>query len=104
MHTNNYFKAKNHVFFFVDSIPESIETAYTMASLVGPVSVYRPVVHEGPWDRCGIIGHRNRQAIVQDLSLETNAEERDRLVDEMSALHRVYEDVGRPVPLVQVAA
>lgn len=101
----NYFKAGGHYFFFVDTIPESIEQAFSLASLVDDdVSVYRAVSHTGPWDSASIIGHRPRKEILQNLSLETDEEERVRLEDELEALHRCYEEAGRPVPLTQVAA
>lgn len=100
----NYFKANGHFFFFVDTVVESIEAAYAAASTLGTVSLYRAVAFAGPWDSADIIGHRPRKEILQDLSLNTDKEELYRLHEELEALHRCYEDIGRPVPLMSVAA
>ena len=60
--TSNYFKtSKGHIFFFVDTVLESIESAFETASLVdAELSVYRAVGIQGPWDTAKIIGHRRR--------------------------------------------
>ena len=103
--TSNYFKtSKGHIFFFVDTVLESIESAFETASLVdAELSVYRAVGIQGPWDTAKIIGHRRRADILQDLSAETDKEELDRLHDELTSLQACYTGVGRSIPLVAVA-
>lgn len=101
----NYFKTHNgHLFFFHDSVPESVESAYRTALLLDEnPSVFRPARFAGPWDACPVIGHRRREEILQDLSSETDEEELSRLVDELTAFDSTFIDVGRQVPQ-QVAA
>lgn len=92
----NYFKAFGLFFFFDDSIPESIEHAYSNAVSTGyTVSVYRPVPVIGPWRGVPIVGHRSYGQIKADISLETDVDELARLYGEMSSLQRTYQDAGR---------
>lgn len=98
-YSDNYFKSSTgHIFFFADSIPESIELAFEAVCLCGEPSVYRPVAIAGPWDRAKIIGHRARGDILRDLHTETEKEELNRLHSELIALQICYLGAGRAVP------
>ncbi len=101
----NYFKSFcGAVFFFVDSIPESVEEAYgAVLHLDSEPSVYRPVGVSGDWDRCKIIGHRSYSSIRQDLASVEKREDREQLEDELAALHYRYAAAGRTTPQVNAA-
>lgn len=99
--TSNYFKtSEGALFFFVDTVQESAVDAFVRASArsSGVPSVFRAVPIPGPWDVCGIIGHRSRKAILQDLAIEMDSEELNRLHSELTALQGCYTDVGRSLP------
>ncbi len=88
----NYFKSySGDIYFFVDSVPESIETAWGMVTLLDKdPSVFRPVVTKGPWDRCKIIGHRSYAKIRSDLSVAADRQEREAREAELAALQLRY--------------
>ncbi len=102
----NYLKTKSgRIFTFVDTVPESLESAWLAAVFDGtPICIYRPARFEGPWDTCPVIGHRTRGEVLADLSMESDEDELDRLHDELSSLDYEYQRVGRRVPLTAVAA
>ncbi len=102
----NYFKSVRNQFFpFADNVPESIRAAYDSALKEDPSpAVYRPTVHPGPWDSSPIIGHRSRADILRELNnAGDDDQEISRLHDELSALHTVFLNSGRTVPLAAVA-
>jgi hypothetical protein len=106
LRSSNYFKSiRNQFYPFADNVVESIQAAYDMATREDPnPSVYRPTIHSGPWDRCSVVGHRSRAAIFQDLALCGDDEvELDRLHKELTALHEVFLNSGRSIPLQAVA-
>lgn len=96
--TDNYFKVLGHTFFFVSSIPESIEEAFELANLLGDPCIYTPVSQPGEWDFCNVIGHRSYGEIDRDLKNETNEEDLALLHDEMQALKDCFDNVGRQLP------
>ena len=93
----NYFKTSSgDLFFFVDSVPESVESAFAAATscaatlINSELSVYRPLALKGPWERCKIVGHRSYASIRYDLSTVTEREKREALEDELAALQVRY--------------
>lgn len=103
-YSNNYFRVGKHVITFNDKVPESVESAYSTAQLLGEPVLFRPVPTAGPWDRLELVGLRNRTKILADLKIESDEEEREKLHDELTAITIAWADVGRSVPLMAVAA
>jgi hypothetical protein len=102
----NYFKVGSHLFFFVDSVPESVEDAYVAATMTGDASVFHPARIAGPWDSCPVIGHRPIEEIRRDLANGSSlpGEEFDLLEDELQALYDTFLDAGRTPPPAFAAA
>lgn len=106
MPSKSYFKSPNgRLFFFVDSVPESLEAAWNEATAEGVLpSIYRPARFAGPWDAAPVIGYRSRADVLRDLTSETDEEIVANLVDELAAIEETYAAAHRPVPLQMVAA
>lgn len=108
--TNNYFRCAERLYFFVDTIPESIESAFEIASLTGEtVTIFRPCPIAGPWDRLPIVGHRSRGAILKDIAAEEAKESIDvgellLLNEELKNYDNLFHSVGRDTVPLQVAA
>lgn len=102
---NNYFRVGTRVFPFLDTAEESVEEAWGAASLLGVPVIYRPASVAGPWDTCGIVGHRHQDLIQEDIEFfEGDLVETDRLRNEMMELYLCFTRVGRRVPLQSMAA
>ncbi len=93
----NYFKSNSGlIYFFVDTIPESIESAWAAVQLFDRApAVWRPVGTPGEWDKCQVIGHRTYEDIQQDLSIVTKREDRLDLEYELASLQSCYAKAGR---------
>jgi len=102
---DSYFKTATTFHFFDKEILSSVRRAYDGAKAVSHrVSVYRVPAMSGPWDKCGVIGHRARNAVLMDLSIESNEEEVAKLHAELDAIGRQFLAVGRLLPMQSVAA
>lgn len=101
----SYFKVKSgQLFFFENTIPESIQNAYDQAMALGkPVSIYAVAKCPGPWDKLAIIGHRSRAVLLDELSRTKDTTDSFFLQEELVAIARCYERAGRMAPMMVAA-
>jgi hypothetical protein len=104
----NYMRVGKLLFFFEDTVLESIEEAFEIASACGgPMSIYRPTPLAGPWDGVALVGHRSAADILDDIGRQAKKEKGrkiPRLKEELLALEYAWRAVRGPVVPVQSAA
>jgi len=106
----NYFKVAAALVFFNSSKVHDTQVAFEQAMAkagndINQISVFELPDNPGPWDRCGIVGHRRRGEILADINSEKNAVELEYRQDELERLDRQYYSAGRDIiPLFEVAA
>ncbi len=68
---NNYFRIGTEVVTFDDTTLASTSAAYEALTNTTPgaVVVYKMPSHSGPWQSAGLVGHRARADILQDIKL-----------------------------------
>lgn len=104
----NYFKVDGHFIFFngakIEDTQKAFDKALALASNHIPyVNLYALPTAPGPWDRCGLVGHRTRAAILSDLNNQDDPVEASILREELARLNTVYSAAGRTAPLAEVA-
>lgn len=100
----NYFKVEGRFFFFDDAMVRDTQRAWNQACVTAKetrseISAFRVPLHNGPWDRARLVGHRSRGEILLDIEAGEDCN------DELAMLEKCYYQAGRErLPASLVAA